>query len=80
MATVALCPTAGAFYQALTNGGLPLNLGLIYSYIAGGTTPAATYTTSAGNVQNANPIQLDASGRTSWEKRDAIRVPPQRAP
>lgn len=67
MPTVTLCPTFGVGYQGFTSGGLPLNAGLIYTYIAGGTTPQATYTTSAGNVQNANPIELDADGRTPSE-------------
>lgn len=67
MTTVALCPTAGCFFQAFTTGGLPLNIGKIYTYIAGGTTPQATYTTSAGNVANANPIILDTDGRTPNE-------------
>ncbi len=67
MPTVALAPTAGVLYQAFTNGGLPLTAGLIYTYGAGGTTPKATYTTSAGNVQNANPIVLEASGRPPSE-------------
>lgn len=67
MPTVFLCPTFGVGYQGFTAGGLPLNAGKLYTYIAGGTTPQATYTTSAGNVQNANPIILDADGRTPNE-------------
>ncbi len=67
MTTVYLAPTFGAGYQGFTNGGLPLNAGLIYTFIAGGTTPKETYTTSAATVQNANPIVLDASGRTPSE-------------
>ena len=67
MPSVSLAPTAGCFYQAFTDGGLPLNAGLIYTYIAGGTTPQATYTTTAGSVANANPIVLDADGRTPSE-------------
>lgn len=63
MPTVFLCPTFGVGYQGFTSGGLPLNQGKIYTYIAGGTTPQATYTTSAGSVQNANPVILDADGR-----------------
>jgi hypothetical protein len=65
--SVSLCPTFGVGFQAFTTGGLPLNAGLIYTYIAGGTTPQATYTTSAGNVQNANPIVLGADGRIPSE-------------
>lgn len=67
MTTVYLAPTFGAGYQAFTSGGLPLNAGKIYTYIAGGTTPQATYTTSAGNVQNENPIVLGADGRPPSE-------------
>lgn len=54
-------------WQGFTTGGLPLNAGLIYTYIAGGTTPQATYTTVAGNVQNANPIVLGSDGRPPSE-------------
>lgn len=67
MPTVFIAPTFGVGYQAFTTGGLPLNAGKIYTYIAGGTTPQATYTTSAGNVQNANPIILSADGRPPSE-------------
>ncbi len=34
----------------------------IYSYVAGTTTPQATYTDSSGAVVNTNPIILDAAG------------------
>lgn len=37
--------------------------GKIYTYIAGSTTPTATFTTAAGNVQQSNPIILNAEGR-----------------
>lgn len=60
---VFLSQFAGAGQQFFTNAGVPLAGGLIYSYGAGGTTPLATYTTSAGNIQHSNPIQLDAAGR-----------------
>lgn len=61
--SISLSPTAGVLYQAFSNGGLPLNAGYMNTYIAGGTTPQATYTTSAGNVANANPIVCDSAGR-----------------
>lgn len=67
MASVKLCPTFGVGYQAFTASGIPLNAGKIYTYTAGGTTPTATYTTSTGNVQNANPIILSADGRPASE-------------
>ena len=62
MPTVALSPLFNG-WQGFTSSGIPLNAGKIYTYISGGTTPQATYTTSAGSVQNANPIILGADGR-----------------
>ncbi len=35
---------------------------LIETYVAGSTTPAATFTNAAGTVANANPITLDSLG------------------
>ncbi len=64
---IALAPTIGVAYQSFLNGGLPNSYGFIATYIAGGTTPQATYTTSTGNVANDNPIALDASGRPPSE-------------
>lgn len=61
--SVYLSPTFGIGFQGFTVGGLPLNAGLLYTYIAGGTTPQATYTTYLGNVQNSNPITLGVDGR-----------------
>lgn len=61
--SVYLAPTFGIGWQGFTTAGLPLNAGKLYSYIAGGTTPQATYTTYLGNVQNSNPITLGADGR-----------------
>lgn len=46
----------------LDTSGNPIAGGCLYTYAAGGTTPAATYTTSAGTA-NTNPIELDSSGR-----------------
>lgn len=63
---VNLSPIGNAF-QFLTTGGQVLNSGLIYTYAAGGTTPTATYTTSAGSVANANPIVLGVDGRCATE-------------
>lgn len=60
---VTLSPLGGAAAQFFNNSGTPLNGGFIYTYQAGTTTPQATYTTSSGNIQSANPIQLDSSGR-----------------
>lgn len=60
---VNLSPVGGAAAQFFDNSGNPLTGGKLYSYLAGTTTPAATYTTSAGNVAHSNPIVLDAAGR-----------------
>ena len=49
--------------QFFTNAGVPLAGGKIFTYGAGGSTPQATYTTSAGNIAHSNPIVLDAAGR-----------------
>ena len=56
---------AGAGWQFFDNNGIPLAGGLLYTYAAGTTTPAATYTTNLGNVAQANPIVLDSSGRVT---------------
>ena len=46
----------------IDSNGNPLSGGKIYAYVAGSSTPADTYTTSAGSVANANPIILDSGG------------------
>ena len=58
---------AGAGWQFFDSNGVPLSGGLLYTYAAGTTTPLATYTTSVGNIANANPIVLDSAGRTANE-------------
>jgi hypothetical protein len=44
-------------------GSTPLVGGKIYSYFAGTTTPAATYTDPTGATPNANPIIISSDGR-----------------
>lgn len=61
---VFLSPFFGVGYQAFNNSGVPLAGGYIYTYLAGTTTPATTYTTASALVANANPIVLDSGGRT----------------
>lgn len=46
----------------IDSNGDPLSGGKIYSYLAGTTTPTATYTDSTGGVQQANPIILNTKG------------------
>jgi hypothetical protein len=65
--TVNISCVAGAAAQFFDNNGNPLSGGLIYTYAAGTTTPAATYTSSTGLTANANPIVLDSAGRTPQE-------------
>jgi len=67
MANVYLSAFAGAGWQFFSNTGQPLAGGLIYTYAAGTTAPSATYTSSAGNIANTNPIVLDAYGRVPNE-------------
>jgi len=49
--------------QYLDSNGDPLASGRLFFYVAGTSTKANTYTTSAGSVANANPMVLDAAGR-----------------
>jgi hypothetical protein len=60
---VFLSPVGGVAAQFFTNTGAVLTGGKLYTYAAGTTTPATTYTTNAGNVARANPIVLDSAGR-----------------
>jgi hypothetical protein len=62
---VSISPVGGAAAQFFTNTGAVLTGGKLYTYLAGTTTPVASYTTSAGNVARTNPIILDAAGRVS---------------
>ena len=59
--TVAQLPPTLVF-KAFDNTGLPLSGGLLYSYIAGTTTPQATYPSSSEVTPDANPIVLNARG------------------
>lgn len=60
---VFLSPIGGAGWQFFNNDGTVLSGGLIYTYLAGTTTPQVSYTTSAGNVAHSNPIVLNSAGR-----------------
>src|SRR3954464_198291 len=42
--------------------GLPCTGCKLYSYIAGSTTPLATYTGASGGTSNTNPVVLDVAG------------------
>jgi hypothetical protein len=60
---VNLSPVGGVAAQFFDNSGNVLTGGLLYSYLAGTTTPAVTYTSSNGITANSNPVVLDAAGR-----------------
>jgi hypothetical protein len=60
---VNLSPVGGVAAQFFDNSGQVLTGGKLYSYLAGTTTPAVTYTTSTGITAQPNPIILNAAGR-----------------
>jgi hypothetical protein len=51
-----------AYQLVTTDAGRTVNGGCIWTYLAGTTTAATTYTTSTGTA-NTNPIKADAGGR-----------------
>lgn len=65
--SVNLSPFAGAGQQFFDNNGDVLSGGKLFTYQAGTTTPATTYTSATGLVANANPIILDSAGRMTNE-------------
>lgn len=64
---VALSSLGGAGWQFFDNNGDPLSGGKLYTYAAGTTTPAVTYTSNSGATPHANPIILDSAGRVPSE-------------
>jgi hypothetical protein len=61
--SVILSPIGGAGAQFFNNDGIVLAGGLIYTYLAGTTTPQTTYTTNSGLIAHTNPIVLNSAGR-----------------
>jgi hypothetical protein len=53
----------GVAAQFFTNTGAVLTGGKLFTYAAGTTTPATTFTSSQGTIAWTNPIVLDAAGR-----------------
>jgi len=51
------------YQTVLDTSGNPVSGALIYTYVAGTSTPATTYTDVALSVANTNPIVADSSGR-----------------
>lgn len=52
-------------FQGLGFGGIPLPFGKLFTYIAGTSTPQATYTDSTQLQQNTNPVILNANGQAN---------------
>lgn len=63
MPQVYISAFGGVGTQFFDNNGVMLSGGKIYSYAAGTTTPATTYTSSSGSTPHSNPIILDSTGR-----------------
>lgn len=61
MASLLPVPKARFF----SSNGAPLAGGKVYTYVAGTTTPLATYTTFGGTSANTNPVILDANGEAN---------------
>jgi len=66
LATSPFAYPLGVPFRGFDAAGLPLSGGLLYSYLAGTSTPTATYPTYAdalaGTNANANPVVLAADG------------------
>lgn len=60
---VYISPIGGAGWQFFDDNGVPLSGGKLYTYAAGTTTPAVTYTSSSGITPHTNPIIFNAAGR-----------------
>lgn len=63
MAVVYLSPVGGVAAQFFDNDGNVLSGGKIYTYLAGSSTNATTYTSTSGSIAHTNPIVLDSAGR-----------------
>lgn len=67
MASYTISPIWGAGAQLFDNSGNVLTGGKVYTYLAGTTTLATTYTTPIGSTANSNPIVANAAGRLTNE-------------
>jgi hypothetical protein len=63
MPTVYLSPFGTLLQGVNDTATAPLSGALIWTYLAGTSTPQATYTDSTGTTPNSNPIQLTSAGR-----------------
>ena len=51
--------------QFFDDTGEPLANGELYAYVAGTSTPQATYSDQGGGSANTNPVVLDSAGRAA---------------
>lgn len=65
--SINLSAFAGAGAQFFDANGVPLSGGLLYTYLAGTSTPVTTFTSPSGTTNHTNPIVLNAAGRTPAE-------------
>jgi hypothetical protein len=61
--SVLLAPSA--VFQGIGFGGLPAINGTLGTFVAGTSTPQATYVDSTQTTQNTNPVQLNANGQAN---------------
>lgn len=85
LVVLALSVSVGAWAQSyqpllqphvhfVDGSGSPCSGCSLFSYMAGSTTPQATYTDSSGGSLNTNPVVLDASGSASiWVGSSAYK-------
>ena len=52
-------------FKAFDNNGLPLFNGQLFTFVAGSSTPQATYVDSTGTTTNTNPIILNSRGEAN---------------
>lgn len=61
--TIYYLSPVSTIFQFLSDAGNVLSGGKINTYLAGTSTPTATYTSNSGAVPNSNPIILGSNGR-----------------
>lgn len=59
---VSVFPITNPHQQFFDASGDPLASGFVCTYVAGTSTPLATYTDSIGTIPNSNPVLLDSGG------------------
>jgi hypothetical protein len=68
-------PVPNAKAQFFDASGNPLSGGKLYTFIAGTTTPLASYTDATEGVSNANPVILDSAGMANvWLGQSAYKL------